>query len=373
METTLKSGDAAETLGRYIMSMPHRSARGKAIDVVTRFIESGVALTKEGYRTYCREIAGKLGEGHRRSIREFLSFAGVEFPAPKPRVVTEAPVPAALDDEALRKVNDFIVWCRDQRDYAQNSISLKDYQMRHFFRCHVDFTPENARAFVEGLERRRFSPATVNLYIVTLKQYGEYSRNPVRLRRVETQRRFSVENVPTATEYGFFLESLRRGGEWTVYWTVKILGCTGMRKSELFQARWADVLNGVFYPRCKGRKHRMVFFPGQLVKEAGDWIAESGVPPERPVCFSERTGGTVTFRGLDENLKRAAERHGFPRDKAHCHAFRHFFAKQYLARTKDIVELAELLGHSSVDTTRIYLQKSREEQRMDIDRNIDWV
>ena len=47
----------------------------------------------------------------------------------------------------------------------------------------------------------------------------------------------------------------------------------------------------------------------------------------------------------------------------HAHAFRHFFAKMFLKKNKDVIQLADLLGHGSVDTTRIYLQKSYDEQK----------
>jgi site-specific recombinase XerD len=56
----------------------------------------------------------------------------------------------------------------------------------------------------------------------------------------------------------------------------------------------------------------------------------------------------------------------------HAHAFRHFFAKMFLKKTKDIIQLADLLGHGSVDTTRIYLQKSYDEQQRDFNKNVTW-
>lgn len=80
----------------------------------------------------------------------------------------------------------------------------------------------------------------------------------------------------------------------------------------------------------------------------------------------------LSDRGFDQLLKLNARKAGFPKEKAHCHAFRHFFAKQYLAKTKDVVQLADLLGHESVDTTRLYLQKSKMEQTKDINRNVTW-
>ena len=71
-------------------------------------------------------------------------------------------------------------------------------------------------------------------------------------------------------------------------------------------------------------------------------------------------------------MKTFAEKAGLPRQKLHAHAFRHFFAKMYLKKTKDVVALADLLGHGSVDITRIYLQKTQEEQKRDFNRFVSW-
>jgi site-specific recombinase XerD len=80
----------------------------------------------------------------------------------------------------------------------------------------------------------------------------------------------------------------------------------------------------------------------------------------------------MTTRGVSQCLKAIGDKVGIPKEKMHPHAFRHFFAKMYLRKTKDVVGLADLLGHGSVDTTRIYLQKSKEEQRQSFNRTITW-
>lgn len=60
------------------------------------------------------------------------------------------------------------------------------------------------------------------------------------------------------------------------------------------------------------------------------------------------------------------------REKLHPHAFRHFFSKMYLKKTKDVIGLADILGHGSVDTTRLYLKKSQDEQKRLYNRTVTW-
>ena len=73
-----------------------------------------------------------------------------------------------------------------------------------------------------------------------------------------------------------------------------------------------------------------------------------------------------------QHLKAWGKHCGIDSKKMHAHAFRHFFAKMFLKKNKDVIQLADLLGHGSVDTTRIYLQKSYDEQKKDFNRNVTW-
>lgn len=116
----------------------------------------------------------------------------------------------------------------------------------------------------------------------------------------------------------------------------------------------------------------MIYFPRTIIKELKEWLKLHMIDTSQQLIISKRSGMPLSDRGFDQILKEHAEKAGFPKEKAHCHAFRHFFAKQYLAKTKDVIQLAELLGHESVDTTRLYLQKSKAEQSRDINRYITW-
>ena len=89
-------------------------------------------------------------------------------------------------------------------------------------------------------------------------------------------------------------------------------------------------------------------------------------------CYRKNPHPSMNPRGIDFAIKAAADKCGIDKKKAHCHAFRHFFAKMFLKKTKDVVQLADLLGHGSVDTTRIYLQKSFTEQKREVNRVVSW-
>ena len=118
----------------------------------------------------------------------------------------------------------------------------------------------------------------------------------------------------------------------------------------------------------KGNKYRRFFFQQQLQQEVKDYIKETG----KSGTLAVGRYGPLTQRGFSQHLKAWGKHCGIDSKKMHAHAFRHFFAKMFLKKTKDIIQLADLLGHGSVDTTRIYLQKSYDEQQRDFNKNVTW-
>lgn len=113
---------------------------------------------------------------------------------------------------------------------------------------------------------------------------------------------------------------------------------------------------------------RKVFFQKQLQREVKIYVAENN----KTGLFAVGRYGPITQRGLAQSMKVWGSHCGIDSKKMHPHAFRHFFAKMFLKKTKDVIQLADLLGHGSVDTTRIYLQKSYDEQQRDFNKNVTW-
>ena len=88
--------------------------------------------------------------------------------------------------------------------------------------------------------------------------------------------------------------------------------------------------------------------------------------------FLNKQGNRITSCGIYTQLKTLALRYGINSDVVYPHSFRHRFAKSFLERCNDIAFLADLMGHESIETTRIYLRKTATEQREIVDNIIDW-
>ena len=361
--------------GKYLMEITQteRTYSVRRIKVISSFIASGEDFTKSGYQEYLKTNGLDLTDSDRKDLRDFLYFSGVRHLGgqrrPKGKVVEKI---ATITESNKKRVTAFLDWVRIQRDYSENSIRMKRDHMVKFFRYFNDFNLSNCRDFITTMEHLKMSPKTLNLYIITLQQYGEFVKKTITLKKISIPRSLSVENVPTEKEYKKFLDWLGDNGQWQTYWIIRILGSTGMRRSELNQLTWGEVLSGEFFPLCKGKKRRMIYFPKILVAELKAWLKIHVTSTAEKIVVSKKTGQSLSDRGLDQILKNNAMKAGFPKEKAHCHAFRHFFAKQFLSKTKDVIQLAEILGHESVDTTRLYLQKSKAEQARDINKYITW-
>ena len=115
---------------------------------------------------------------------------------------------------------------------------------------------------------------------------------------------------------------------------------------------------------------RRLYFPDKLQKEAIQWIEKE--ERRSGYLFLNARGGQLTPRGISLRLKEYAAKYGIDPSLVHPHAFRHLFARNFLKKENDIALLADLLGHSSIETTRIYLQRSSLEQGRMVDKIVDW-
>jgi len=156
--------------------------------------------------------------------------------------------------------------------------------------------------------------------------------------------------------------------EW--YYGVRFLAATGARVSELIQIKIEHIHVGYFDIYSKGGKYRRLFIPKKLRLEVEEWVSEQG--RASGYLFLNRFGERITSRGISQQLKNYAAKYGMNLKVVYPHSFRHRFAKNFLEKYNDISLLADLMGHESIETTRIYLRKSSLEQQIIVDKVVTW-
>ena len=96
------------------------------------------------------------------------------------------------------------------------------------------------------------------------------------------------------------------------------------------------------------------------------------MPSSSGYLFLNKYGELISTRGIAIQLKRFAKMYGLNRQVVYPHSFRHRFAKNFLERYNDIALLADLMGHESIETTRIYLRRTSTEQQQLVDKIVNW-
>lgn len=142
---------------------------------------------------------------------------------------------------------------------------------------------------------------------------------------------------------------------------VWYLAATGARVSELIQIKIEHVELGYFDLYTKGGKLRRLYIPKKLRTETIEWLEETN--RSSGYLFLNRYGERITTRGISQQLKNYADKYGLDKKVVYPHSFRHRYAKNFLEKYNDIALLADLMGHESIETTRIYLRRTASEQQ----------
>lgn len=257
-----------------------------------------------------------------------------------------------------------------QGNMAENTISAYRYAVNDFYSRHKELNKKNLLVYKTYLIET-FKPKTVNLRIQALNKYLEFVNKPrLRLKSVKVQQRSYLENVISNADYIFLKNKLRKENNQEWYFVVRFLAATGARVSELVQIKIEHVDIGYFDIYTKGGKIRRLFIPKKLREEAKTWLAS--INRESGYLFLNRFGERITTRGIAQQLKNFAEKYGMNSKVIYPHSFRHRFAKNFLEKFNDISLLADLMGHESIETTRIYLRRTALEQQEIVDKVITW-
>jgi len=185
---------------------------------------------------------------------------------------------------------------------------------------------------------------------------------------VKVRHRLDAENVITEDEFKLLSDKLRQANQ-KHYWVVQFLGKTGVRVSELIRLKKDCLTTGHQDMFIKG-KVRRIYIPSVLAQESAEFFSEQN---NGPLLFYSRSGEPYSRHGIKRLLTFHGEKYGIRREALRPHSFRHFYAKQFLrVAENDISMLQDILGHSNINTTALYLKTSAAEKRARIDAAVDW-
>lgn len=207
----------------------------------------------------------------------------------------------------------------------------------------------------------KYKPATVNLYAAALNRYFSY-RHMTHL-KIPTKKlcaKRSLENVISIEEYKRLLEYAKKSGRVKYYLILRVIAATGIRISELKYVTVENVRQGYAVVYNKGRCREI--YIAESIKQALFSYCQMAKIEKGPVFYGNQKQ-PISRNAVWKMLKKMAEQAGIPKEKVYPHSLRHMMAIRYMQNYGNIAELADILGHSSIEITRIYTLTTREEKR----------
>ena len=229
-------------------------------------------------------------------------------------------------------------------------------------------THENGVRYKEKLVADGLKPATINGVLSTLNKLFECIRRPdCRIKKLRVQRRVfrSEEKELSKKEYQKLVETAYSAGKERIGLLMETICATGIRVSEVKAITVEAVARGVAQVCLKG-KVRMILIPGKLRRKLKKYIKKQRITAGE--IFLTKRGNSLSRKQIWAEMKGICHAAGIAPTKVFPHNLRHLFARVFYKACKDIVRLADVLGHSNVETTRIYLISSGEDYARDIER-----
>ena len=223
-------------------------------------------------------------------------------------------------------------------------------------------TKELAIEWKNSIIKGGFAAETVNACLAALNKLFYYHNKHWKLKYLHVQRKTYRDEGRdlSKAEYRRILQSLKGGKNQRLYLIIETICSTGIRASELKYISVEAAEKGAAVISLKG-KTRTVLLPQALCKKLLVYANRSGI--YRGVIFVTRNNTPIDRRQIWQGMKRAGRLARVEESKVYPHNLRHLFARTFYDSCGDIVKLSDVLGHSSVDTTRIYLISTGAEHR----------
>lgn len=220
----------------------------------------------------------------------------------------------------------------------------------------------------EQLVARKYASSSVNVMLASVNGLLTFAGRPEwRAKFLKRQRAaFCDERRELRrAEYEKLVATARREKKTRLTLMMETICSTGIRVSELAFVTVEAVRAGRAELMLKG-KCRRILFPAALVRKLSRYAAERRIA--RGPIFTDKTGSPVSRHRVWYEMKKLGARAGVAASKVFPHNLRHLFARTYYALARDLSKLADLLGHSSVETTRLYIITAGVEHLRQLDK-----
>jgi len=224
-------------------------------------------------------------------------------------------------------------------------------------------TKENLINYKRFLEKT-LRPNTINRKIISITIFLKFTGADITVKQIKIQQKNTLENVLNINDYERIKKQAIKFKDEQMICILETLINTGLRASELLNMKVSDLDNNRLIVNNKG-KIRYVPLRRELRKNLKEYCKEKKL---KEYIFCNRQGNKISQQYISKKLKKYSGIARVKKSKAHLHSLRHLFACRYLETNNNIVELQNILGHSDLKTTSLYLQTSHEENVKKIEK-----
>lgn len=268
-------------------------------------------------------------------------------------------------DYLEQKFNEFVIEAREN-ELSENTIKKYHNNIIPFINFIIGKTIEKSKIvdFRDKLQNDyNFAPSTVNNYVIYINKFLKFiGLENLCIKLVRVQREDAAEDFINYTDYHRLLRLSIRKNAIKIYLIMRIFAETGIRINEL-KYFLVEKLDLVIQVKNKG-KIRNIILTRNLLAELRKYAKKIGLT-SGPLFPGKNKNKTMHDSSIRKALKDVAGWAKVSLIKVYPHSFRKYFAVQYLTSyPDDIAGLAELLGHSSLETTRIYVKLSNKQKEI---------
>ena len=258
----------------------------------------------------------------------------------------------------------FAVYLKSE-EKSENTIEkyIRDARAFAAYMGNAEITKEAVISYKNKLLSEGYAVRSINSMIASINSLFTFlGWENLKVKSLKLQRQIYCpeEKELTKAEYMRLVNTARQKGNERLNLLIQTICGTGIRVSELQYITVEAVTCGEAVVSLKG-KTRSVFIVRELQKKLLRYAAEQKITSG--AIFITRTGKPMSRTNIWREMKSLCEQAGVNPQKVFPHNLRHLFARTFYGIEKDIAKLADILGHSSINTTRIYIITTGNEHR----------
>ena len=270
-----------------------------------------------------------------------------------------------ITDKTIKKFKEYLI-C-EEKAKATAEKYIRDLTAFAEWLCGGELSKSRVLEYKEYLIEN-YAPKSVNSILSSLNSFFDYSKQyalKVKTLKIQKQIFARKDKELTKAEYERILSAAQKKGNRKLYLLMQTICATGIRVSELKYICAESLKSGIAQVNMKG-KLRVIIIPQELCKMLKKYAAEQKISSGS--IFVTKTGRPLDRTNIWKLMKSLCESANVDKGKVFPHNLRHLFARTFYSIEKDIVRLADILGHSSVNTTRIYTMETWDICRRQVQR-----